>query len=77
MRVTFNSELNLRRLGRLEELSARTGYTAAQLALVWILSQDINAYAITGGSRVKSIESSIAAAEISLTAEQLEFLNLD
>lgn len=77
MRVTFNSGRNFLRLGRLEELSAQTGYTVAQLALVWILSQDINAFAITGGSRVKSIESSIAAAEISLTPEQLEFLNLD
>lgn len=77
MRITFNSERNLERLRRLEKLSEKTGYQVAQLALAWVLAQKINAFAITGGSRIKSLKSSIEAADIALTAEQLAYVNLE
>lgn len=76
MRVTFGSEENFKRLCRCEEVAAQTGYTLAQIALAWVLAQDMDTYVITGSSKMQSLNNSVAATEIALTAQQLEYLEL-
>lgn len=75
MRVTFLSEENTKRLRRLEELAQKTGFTVAQIALSYVLCSGLNSFAITGSNRVQTVLDSAAAADIALTAEQIDYLN--
>ncbi len=74
MRVTFLSEENAKRLRRLEVLSRETGFTIAQIALSYVINSGLNAFAITGSNRVQTVVDSAAAADITLTAEQINYL---
>lgn len=75
MRVTFASDENFARLRRAEELSAQLGCSVAQTALAWVLSQDMQTYAIAGSERPENIKKNSEAADIRLTAAQLEYLS--
>ena len=74
MRVTFMLEENAKRLRRAEELSQKTGYTVAQIALSYVINSGLNAFAITGSGSVQTLSDSAAAADITLTAEQIKYL---
>jgi aryl-alcohol dehydrogenase-like predicted oxidoreductase len=62
---------NLALVGRLEEVAARKGCTAAQLALAWLLAQGDDVVPIPGTKRRTYLESNIAAAGLELTAEDM------
>jgi pyridoxine 4-dehydrogenase len=60
--------------GPLADLAARTGATPAQLALAWLLHRSPVMLPIPGTSSVAHLEENMAAADLTLTAEQLAAL---
>ena len=60
----YRSEDNLERLRRGEELGARSGHTATQVALAWVLAQPFPTYPIIGPRTVDELLRSVGALEI-------------
>jgi len=67
-----NFAKNLELVGHVEELAKRKGCTASQLALAWVLARGEDVVPIPGTKRRKYLEENLAAAEVELTAEDLE-----
>jgi len=61
-----NLARNLELLGRLEEIAAERGVSAAQLALAWVLHRGHDVVPIPGTKRVRYLEENVAAATITL-----------
>ncbi len=68
---------NFERLRRAEELGKKYGKTVAQIALAWLLGQKEDVYPILSVSRGERMKSNLEALEISLTAQELKWLNLE
>ena len=62
---------NLPLVASLRALAAARGCTPAQLALVWLLHQGRDLVPIPGTTRIARLEENVAAAQLSLTAEEL------
>jgi len=60
---------NLELVEKLKAMAEGKGVTAAQLALAWVLAQDV--VAIPGTKRRKYLEQNVAAASIPLSAQEL------
>jgi aryl-alcohol dehydrogenase-like predicted oxidoreductase len=67
-----NFEANLRLVERVKEIAEQVGCTPVQLALAWLLHQGEDVVPIPGTKRIRYLEENVAAADISLTPEQLE-----
>jgi aryl-alcohol dehydrogenase-like predicted oxidoreductase len=67
-----NRERNLELVEQLKQIAAEVGCTPAQLALAWLLHQGDDVVPIPGTRRVQRLEENAEAAEVQLTAEQLE-----
>jgi aryl-alcohol dehydrogenase-like predicted oxidoreductase len=66
---------NLELVGRVEALAEERGITPGQLALAWVMAQGDDVVPIPGTKRRTYLEENAAAAEIELTAEELERLD--
>jgi len=66
---------NQRIVERVRAIAGRRGVTAAQVALAWVLSHGEHVLAIPGTQRLRYLEQNVAAAEIELSAEELEELD--
>ena len=66
-----NFDHNVRLVGRLEEIAGRRGISAAQLALAWVLHQGTDIVPIPGTRKRANLEANAAAADVTLTAEDL------
>jgi aryl-alcohol dehydrogenase-like predicted oxidoreductase len=64
-------ERNLALVDRIRALADEKGVTAGQLALAWVLAQGEDVVPIPGTKRRRYLEENVAAAAISLTAEDL------
>src|SRR6201994_478459 len=60
-------------LRRVEETAKKHGKNNAQIATAWLLAKGVTA-PIVGASKMSHLEDAIAAAEIKLTAEDIEYL---
>jgi aryl-alcohol dehydrogenase-like predicted oxidoreductase len=69
-----NAEHNARLAAEVHKIAEAAGVTAAQLSLAWVLAQGDDVVPIPGTKRLKYLEENAAAAEITLTAEQLDAL---
>ena len=58
------------RLAVLREVAAETGATANQVVLSWLMGGDIPAIPVVGASSVAQLQESMAAVDLTLTAEQ-------
>jgi len=67
-----NLEANRRLVERLEKIAAEKGCTTAQLSLAWVLAQWDGIVAIPGTKRRSYLEQNVAAADVALTASELE-----
>jgi len=70
-----NLARNLRLLGRLEEIAAEMGVSAAQLALAWVLHRGPDVVPIPGTKRLRYLEENVAAAAITLDDAELARLD--
>lgn len=60
-------------LRRVEETAKKRGLSNAQIAIAWTLAKGVTA-PIVGASKMTHLEDAIAAAEIRLTADEIEYL---
>ena len=73
----YVSEENFLRLGRCEELAKRPGVSVAQVALAYVLCGKMNAFAVVSCSSPNRLRDNAGAADIGLTVQELEWLNLE
>jgi len=66
-----NFEKNLKLAERVKEISDEKGATSGQLALAWLLRVGEDIVPIPGTKRRRYLEENVAAAEITLTDEDL------
>lgn len=66
---------NIHLVEAIEAMAKEKHCTAAQLAIAWVLAQGKDIVPIPGTKRVKYLEVNAAAADITLTAEDLEHLS--
>ncbi|MGB3646396.1 MAG: aldo/keto reductase [Mesorhizobium sp.] len=66
-----NIEKNLAAVARLEKLAAGKGFSAAQLALAWVLAKGNFIVPIPGSRKVGNLEQNVAAAGIVLSPAEL------
>ena len=76
VRVWFN-EPNFKRLRRANEVAAKHGCTALQIALAYVLAQPLNIFALVGPQTLEETRTSAAALKVVLTPEELAYLNLE
>jgi aryl-alcohol dehydrogenase-like predicted oxidoreductase len=69
-----NFDRNLELVERVEELASEKGVTAGQLALAWVLHQGDDIVPIPGTKHVRYLEENVAAADISLSEDDLHRL---
>jgi len=67
-----NFQKNLDVVSKIEEMAASKGVTPSQLALAWVMAQGRDIVPIPGTKRVSYLEEDAAAADITLTAKELE-----
>jgi aryl-alcohol dehydrogenase (NADP+) len=60
-------------LRRIEETGRKHGKSNAQIAIAWTLAKGVTA-PIVGASKMQHLEDAIAAAEIKLNADEIEYL---
>lgn len=75
--ATYDSPDNRERRARAEELAARLGVTAAQVAVAWVLNQPFPTFAVVGPDQVAQLSPYAAAAELELTPDDVAWLALD
>ncbi|CAN5323011.1 aldo/keto reductase [soil metagenome] len=68
-----NFDKNLELVDKITELAKAKGVTASQLTLAWAIAQDV--VIIPGTKRRSYLEQNVAAAEISLSADELDALD--
>jgi aryl-alcohol dehydrogenase-like predicted oxidoreductase len=66
---------NLELVDRVREIAEEKGVTASQLALAWVLAQGDDVVAIPGTKRVAYLEENAAAADVTLTEDDLTRLD--
>ena len=59
----------------LQDMAKKKGCTASQLALAWVLHQGNDILPLFGTTKKERLKENIEAAEIKLTADELDFLN--
>jgi aryl-alcohol dehydrogenase-like predicted oxidoreductase len=71
-----NFRKNLELVEELETMARAKGTTAAQLALAWLLTRGDNVVPIPGSRRIERLEENAAAADLTLTDNELHRLEL-
>ena len=71
-----NLEHNLKLLEPVKTLAVEKACTPAQIALAWVLSRAKHVVAIPGTQRIEHLEANAAAADIELSGEDIERLDL-
>ena len=71
-----NFQKNLELVEELQAMARGKGTTAAQLALAWLLTRGENIVPIPGSRRIERLEENAAAADITLTDNELHRLEL-
>ncbi|KAF6256501.1 NADP-dependent oxidoreductase domain-containing protein [Scenedesmus sp. NREL 46B-D3] len=66
-----NLQQNLKLVAAVEQMAARKGVTAGQLATAWLLAKSPDVIPIPGTKRVAALEENVGAAAVCLTAEEV------
>ena len=61
-------------LKRVSEVSKKKGCTPAQLAIAWLLHKPGVACPVIGVTKIENVDANVAAVNITLTAEELKYL---
>jgi len=62
---------NLKVIQEIEELAKKKGATISQLSLAWVINQGNDVFPIPGTTKINHLEQNIAAADVTLTKEEL------
>ena len=72
----YGCPANFERLRRCEELAAQKRCTVSQIALAWVLRQELNTFAVVSASDIGRLRSNMDALSIDLSMEELLYLDL-
>lgn len=75
--ATYDSPENRERRDRAEQIAARLGVTASQVAVAWVLSQPFPTFAVVGPDQLGQLGPYAAAADLELTPDDIAWLALD
>ncbi|MDB4881996.1 MAG: NADP-dependent oxidoreductase domain protein, partial [Gemmatimonadetes bacterium] len=70
-----NFDANVRAASAVREIAEKKGVTAGQIALAWLLHKGDDIVPIPGTKRRKYLEENVAAADVSLTRDEMELLD--
>lgn len=73
-RTAYVHDVNLARLARVIEFAEAGGASVPQIALAWVLAQDLPLHAIVGAATEQEVEDLVAAAALTITAEEAKWL---
>jgi aryl-alcohol dehydrogenase-like predicted oxidoreductase len=73
----FHHPPNEDRYKQLKALQSKTGYSVTQIVLGYLLGQSFPVFPIVGPKSVADLEESLSASEVTLTADQVDFLTAD
>jgi aryl-alcohol dehydrogenase-like predicted oxidoreductase len=73
----FGSEANAERRRRAENLAARLGVSAHNIATAWVLNQSFPSFALVGARAVEEIDSTLPGCGLKLSEEDVRWLNLE
>ena len=73
----YDNPGNRERLRRARELGAAKGTDANAVALAWVLHQPFPTWALIGPQNVEELRTSVAALEVTLTDDEVRWLNLE
>lgn len=73
----FYSRENLQRLARVEEKALEYGCTVSEMALAWLLNQELAVYPIVSSTRIENIRRNIRAVSIKLSPEELKWMSME
>ena len=68
---------NFERLARVEKLAEEKNCTVAQIALAWMLKQDVKAFPIISASTGKRMEENVRALEVEISDDEVKWINLE
>lgn len=74
--ASYGCDDNFERLRRAEIMAEEKGVTVPQIALAFVLEQQLDVYAITAGKNPEEFAANAAALDISLTHAELDWLDL-
>ena len=74
---TWYCDDNFERLARAKRLAAQRGVLTINIALAYVLSQPFMTFALIGPRALRETHTSLAALDVSLTPNELAWLNLD
>lgn len=66
---------NIAKLKKAEELAAKKKVTVSQIALAWLLSDELNVYPIVSPSKKSHMEDNIGSFEVELTEDERKWLS--
>jgi aryl-alcohol dehydrogenase-like predicted oxidoreductase len=72
----YASEENFQRLDRAQELANKKGLTVPQIALAYVMNYPMNVHALVAPANESEIAANIAALDITLTPEEMAYLDL-
>ena len=75
-RLLLHRKDNFERLDRAGELAAEKGVSVPQVALAWVLHQDLDIYALVAPRNARECEENAAVFDIELTGAEFEWLDL-
>jgi len=73
--IPFDQDRAYNILDVLHEMAAQKGATVAQLALAWLLHQDVVTSVIVGANKMSQLEDNLGAIDVVFTAEELKQLD--
>ena len=73
-RTAYVHGVNLARLDRVIEFAEAGGATVPQIALAWVLAQDLPLHAIVGAATEQEVEDLAAAAALAITEQEAKWL---
>ncbi|MBV8376429.1 MAG: aldo/keto reductase, partial [Verrucomicrobia bacterium] len=73
----FHHPQNVNRYKRIKALQSETGFSIGEIVLGYLLAQPFPVFPIVGPKKVADLDESLRAAEINLTADNLDFLTAD
>ena len=72
----YYSEDNMKRLARVEQKAKEYGCSVSEMALAWLLNQELIVYPILSTTRKENIKKNLGALQIKLSSEDLRWMNL-
>jgi aryl-alcohol dehydrogenase-like predicted oxidoreductase len=73
----FGSAANAERRTRAEKLAKQHGVSANNIATAWVLNQSFPSFALVGPRTTSEIDSSLPAIGVTLTQDEISWLNLE